>query len=85
MVRRETDIAESVECHEATIEDEVMRMQPVSHIDMPAPDTVELKPGGHHILVLGLRNDLKVGDRLQVTLTFGHSQPRVAEAEVREP
>jgi copper(I)-binding protein len=78
------DVAESVEIHETTIdENSVMRMRPVEGIDVPANGSVELKPGGYHIMLLNVKKELKPGDKLPLTLTFASGQAVTVEAEVR--
>jgi copper(I)-binding protein len=85
LVAAQADVAETVEIHQTTMEGDVMRMQPVSFIEVPARGEVELKPGGYHVMLIGLRRDLAVGDRFPVTLTFEKSPALTVEAKVREP
>jgi copper(I)-binding protein len=85
LIAAASGVAETVEIHQTTIEDEIMRMQPVARVEIPAGGGLELKPGGYHIMLLGLRSDLEVGDLLRVTLTYERSRPLVVEAEVRKP
>ena len=78
------DVAETIEIHETTIdENSVMRMRPVDGIDVPAHGSVELKPGGYHIMLLNVKKELKPGDKLPLTLTFASGQTVTVEAEVR--
>jgi copper(I)-binding protein len=85
LVAAQADVAETVEIHQTTMEGDVMRMQPVSFVEVPARGDVELKPGGYHVMLIGLRRDLAVGDRFPVTLTFEKSPALTVEAKVREP
>jgi copper(I)-binding protein len=43
---------------------------PQDSIPVPAKGEVELKPGGLHIMLVNLKQDLKVGDEIEVTLRF---------------
>jgi copper(I)-binding protein len=64
------DVAEA-ELHQMTMEGGVMKMQPISGgIEVPAGGKVELKPGGLHVMLIGLRKDLKAGDTFPITLRF---------------
>ncbi len=45
-------------------------MRPVKKIAIPAGGSVELKPGGYHIMLVGLSHELKAGDTIPITLTF---------------
>jgi copper(I)-binding protein len=78
------DVAETVEIHETTIdENSVMRMRPVDGIDVPANGSVELKPGGYHIMLLNVKKELQPGDKVSLTLTFASGRTVSVEAEVR--
>jgi len=65
------DIAERVELHESLVKDGKAIMRPMADgIAIPAGGTVELKPKGLHIMVMGLEKPLAVGDSFPMTLTF---------------
>lgn len=63
----------------------MMTMQPVESIPVPAGETVELKPGGYHVMLLEVKKVLAVGDTIDVTLTFEKAGEITTTAEVREP
>jgi len=64
-------IAERVEIHESTVVDGVARMRPVAGgVEIGAGATVELKPGGTHIMFIKPNRPLKEGDVVPATLTF---------------
>ncbi len=48
----------------------VMSMHPQATVDIPAGGTVEFKPGGLHVMLIGLKQDLKAGDTYTLTLQF---------------
>lgn len=56
------------EVHEMKLEGDVMRMRPVSQLDLPAGKAVELKPGGYHVMLLDLKAPLVPGTSVPVTL-----------------
>lgn len=78
-----SEAAETVELHEVVNDAGVMRMRPVPRIEVPAGATVELKPGGYHIMLLGLRDDLRPGATVKVTLSLEKAGPLTVEAQVR--
>ncbi len=78
-----SDAARTVELHEVQKEGGMMKMRPVKSIPVPAGGTVELKPGGYHIMLLDLKHDLKPGDTVPVTLSFEHGGELRIEAAVR--
>ena len=64
------DISKSVELHEMKMEGDVMRMRQVDGIALQAGQTVELKPGGYHLMFVGLKAPLKAGDSFPMKLKF---------------
>ncbi len=63
----------------------MMTMQPVDSVPVPAGETVELKPGGYHVMLLDVQKELVPGDTIEVTLTFELAGEVTVTAEVREP
>jgi len=74
--------ASAVEIHETSMEGDMMRMRQVSHIDIPANGSAELKPGSYHIMLIGLENGLKTGTTEALTLTFSDDSQKMVEAMV---
>jgi periplasmic copper chaperone A len=62
----------------------MMGMQPVARLEIPAGGSVELKPGSYHIMLIGLKQDLKVGDSIEITLKFETAGEIKVTAAVRE-
>jgi len=64
-----------------------MRMRPLARLDLPAGKTVNLKPGGFHVMLIDIRRELKAGERVPLTLTVqdshGASSTLKVDAEVR--
>ena len=61
-----------------------MTMQEVEAIELSAGDTVNLEPGGYHIMLLDLVEPLEVGDTFDVTLDFETADDLVVTVEVRD-
>ncbi|MBM3341396.1 MAG: copper chaperone PCu(A)C [Betaproteobacteria bacterium] len=70
LVAAESPVAGTVEIHNMTVKDGVMRMFPVDGIDVPAGKTVKLAPGGYHVMLIGLKQQMKAGERVPLKLTF---------------
>ncbi len=71
LVGASSDIAASVEIHLSEMTaDGVMRMTPQESIALPADGELELKPGSYHIMIIGLKQDLNVGDEITIILHF---------------
>ena len=62
----------------------MMGMQPIARLEIPAGGSVELKPGSYHIMLIGLKHDLKPGDTIEITLKFEKVGEIKVTATVRE-
>jgi periplasmic copper chaperone A len=78
-----TDAAATVELHETVQEGGVMKMRPRPRFEVPGGGRIEMKPGGHHIMLLGLNRNLKPGDTVRVTVTFEKAGRLTLDAPVR--
>ena len=86
LVAASGEVAAAIEIHETKMEGDVMRMAQVEGgIEVPAGGQVELKPGGYHVMLIGLTRDLAVGEKFPVTLEFASGATLQVEAEVRQP
>jgi copper(I)-binding protein len=79
-----SDVAQTIELHESMMSGNMMSMSPVPNIEVPANGKVELKPGGFHMMLIGLTRPLKVGDKVQLTLNFEKAGKIPVTADVRE-
>jgi copper(I)-binding protein len=70
LIRVESDIAEMIELHHTTMEGDVMSMEPVDGIDIPANGSAELKPGEYHVMIMMLTSELTEGQTVTLTLHF---------------
>ena len=80
-----SDVAEAVEIHlsQAGANGE-MQMIPQESVPLAAGAKVELKPGGLHVMLIGLKRDLKVGDQFELTLHFKNHADIVLKVIVKE-
>lgn len=70
LVGGSSPVAERLELHSMNMEGDVMRMRQVEAVELPAGATVELRPGGLHLMLLGLKAPLKAGERVPLVLRF---------------
>lgn len=63
-------VAGMAEIHEMKMVDGVMKMSAVEALALPAGQAVELKPGGYHVMLMGLKQQLKGGESVPLTLTI---------------
>jgi copper(I)-binding protein len=77
-----TPVAATAQLHETVNDNGVMRMRPVAGLPLEAGKPVVLKPGGYHVMLMGLKQQLKPGDTFPVTLTFEKAAPVTATVTV---
>lgn len=82
LVAVSSDISQRVELHTHRMEGNVMQMRPVEAIEVPAHGTATLQPGGFHVMLIGLAQPLKEGDRFPLTLTFERAGTVTVEVKV---
>jgi copper(I)-binding protein len=82
LVGASSPIAESAEVHEMSMENGIMRMRAIPRLQLPAGKPVELKPGGFHIMLFGLKQQVKPGDTIVLTLSFEDGQQQRTELRV---
>lgn len=68
LVGADSPRASVVEIHEMIMDGNVMKMNAVPGVDLPAGKTVELKPGGYHVMLMGLKQQVKDGDEVPVSI-----------------
>ncbi len=70
LLEASTPAAGRVELHTMTMDNNVMRMRRVDAIDVAAGGATQLRPGGLHVMLMELRQPLRAGEQLQLTLRF---------------
>jgi periplasmic copper chaperone A len=66
----ESDLAELVQIHETYKNGDMMGMREVKNVVVKPHSTFKFKPGGHHVMFINLKNDIKEGDKTEVTFFF---------------
>ena len=84
LVSASTTFAEAVQLHSMRMEGDVMRMREVPSIELPADTMVELKPGGLHLMFVGLKAPLKVGQSYPLKLKFEKAGEVTVEVHVED-
>jgi len=88
LVEARSPVAGVVEIHEMALVDNIMRMRAVPALDLPAGRAVELKPGGYHVMLMDLKQQVKEGDVVPVSLVIesgGRRETIEVKASVRAP
>lgn len=85
LVAVSTPVAGIAEVHEMAMQGTTMRMRAVPSLDLPAGRAVELKPGGYHVMLMELKQQLKGGDTVPLTLVLEGRDGRRETVEVKAP
>ena len=75
-------LARSAEIHTSAMDKGVMRMRPMEDLALPAGKSVELRPGGHHIMLMGLARPLVAGDTVPLALVIEDAAGKRTTLEV---
>jgi periplasmic copper chaperone A len=70
LVAASSPVAGVVEIHEMAMENDVMKMRQIPGLDLAAGRTTELKPGGYHVMLMELKQQMKGGETVPITLVF---------------
>lgn len=86
VVRAESDVAGSTEIHLSKMNSEgIMTMEHQDQVPVPANGDVEFAPGGLHVMLVNLSQDLSAGDTFPITLVFQNNGEMRVNVEVRTP
>jgi copper(I)-binding protein len=80
-----SDIAGAVEIHRSSMVDGVMKMEKQDEVLLPAGSETIFQPGGLHVMLIGLNQDLEVGDTFTVTLMMEKEGEVTLDVVVKEP
>ena len=78
-------VAGVVEVHEMKMDGGVMKMGAVPFLELPAGKAVELKPGGYHVMLMDLKQQLKAGDTVPLTLVVEGKDGKKETLQVQAP
>jgi copper(I)-binding protein len=85
LVSASSPMAPIVEVHEMAMRDGVMRMRQIPALALPAGKTVALQPGGYHLMMMDLPQQLKAGDSVPLSLVFEGKDGKRETVEVKVP
>ncbi len=71
------------EIHEMKMDGSVMKMRAVERLELPAGKTVQLAPGGYHVMLLNLKQALRKGETVPLTLQIEGKDKQVEAVEIR--
>lgn len=85
LVAVKTPVAANAELHEMKMNGSMMSMHPVQGVPLPAGQDVVLGPGGYHVMLFGLKQQLKDGDTVPLTLVIEDAAKKREEVKVTVP
>jgi copper(I)-binding protein len=85
LLKADSPVAKTVELHNHINDNGVMRMRQVQEIEVKAKGQAELKTGSYHVMLIDLKQTLKEGDSVPITLTFDDGSTKKIEAPVKMP
>ncbi len=84
LVAVQSPIAGVVEIHEMSMEKDIMRMRAMpGGLELPAGKTVELKSGGYHVMLMGLKQQMKEGAEVPMTLIIESKDKKRSAIEIK--
>jgi periplasmic copper chaperone A len=84
VVSLSTPVAKKAELHTMLMEGTVMKMRPLAGLDIPAGEAVTLKPGGDHVMLMGLNQPLRAGQTFPLTLDFEKAGRRTVMVSIEK-
>jgi copper(I)-binding protein len=82
LVSASTPVAKTAELHTMSMQGMVMKMRPLDGLDIPPGQPVALKPGGEHIMLLGLNHPLREGQSFPLILNFEKAGSRTVTVSI---
>ncbi len=84
LVSVESHVAEVNEIHLSSMVNGTMKMMKQDFVEIKPDQVLEFKPKSYHIMLINLKQDLKVGDKFDISLTFEKAGQKVMSVEVKE-
>lgn len=78
-------IADSVEIHEMSMKNGVMKMRMLQVMPLPAGKTVKLEPGGFHLMLIDLKKPLTAGDTIEIELSVKDAKGKTGRQKISVP
>ena len=79
-----SDAAEKNELHTHIKENKMMKMMKIEKLVVPAKSSLELKSGGDHVMLMGLKKELKAGDEINLELSFSDGDKKNIKVPVKD-
>lgn len=85
LTKVETPVADTVEIHEMSMANGVMKMRMMETLHLPAGKTIQLAPGGFHFMLFDLKKPLQANSQIELVLTLKDTQGKARQQTVKVP
>jgi len=85
LIQAQSPVAGVVEIHEMKMDKDVMRMSAIAGLDLLPGRAVDLKPGGYHVMLMQLKQEIKEGDSVPITLIFENKDGKKETLAINAP
>ena len=82
LLKVESDVYKSIEVHEMVVVDGMMEMREVEDLSIPANGQIRFEPGGKHLMLMGPKQHLKTGQKVDMTLVFKSGKKQTVSIQV---
>jgi len=83
LIAVDSSAAGTTELHQTVNEQGLLKMRPVTEMTIAAHSTQELQPGGYHIMLVDLKQPLKIGQTIPLTLSFASGEKLTLKIPVK--
>jgi copper(I)-binding protein len=84
LIGASSSAADNVEIHESMMENDVMQMHRSDTVPLAADEEIIFEPGGLHVMLIGIKQDLVLGEHISVVLHFKNHEDIVVEVHVED-
>ncbi len=79
-----SNVADVAEIHESKMENDVMQMNMISSLPLAADQEIVFEPGGYHIMLIGVKQELVLGEHIGIVLHFKNHEDIVVEVHIED-
>lgn len=83
LVEAKSPVAGVVEIHEMKMENNMMKMRAVAGLDLPSGKAVALAPNGYHVMLMDLKQQMKEGESVSITLVVEDKDKKRESVEIK--
>jgi copper(I)-binding protein len=79
-----SNVTDAIEIHQSSMDNDIMQMSELASVPLAADEELLFKPGGIHIMLIGLKQDLVLGEHMGIVLHFKNHADIVVEVHIEE-